>query len=84
MASKNSNAGASAVLLHQVGSNVEHVTIENFGSNVVYISNNAAVTTTTGFPLTAKSKITWYSAVGSVYGICATGTSRVQVTANVG
>lgn len=84
MPQKNSSATSTAALLHTVSNlTSEHVTVENFGTNIVYISNNSGVTTTTGFPLTPNSSITWHNAVGSIYGITASGTARIQITANV-
>jgi len=81
---KDTTASSSATLLHTV-SNItsEHVTFQNFGTNIVYLSDNPAVTTTTGFPLTPNSQIYWRNAVGSIYGVTTNGTARVSVTANV-
>lgn len=84
MAQKHTYASTSASLLHAVSNSLsEHVTFENFGANVVYLSNNSGVTTSTGFPLTPNSQILWRNATGAIYGITASGTSRVSVTANV-
>jgi hypothetical protein len=55
----------------------------NVGTVTAYISNNSAVTSTTGFPLTPNSFINWYSGSvlgGAVYAICATPVSGTAGT----
>jgi hypothetical protein len=57
--------------------------IMNVGTVTAYISNNAAVSTTTGFPLTPNSFINWYSGYqlgGAIYAICAVGGTTLNVT----
>ena len=75
-----------AVIVATAAQNVQYQ-IFNVGTVTAYISNNSAVTSTTGFPLTPGSFINWYNAYNygtsatpqAVYAICATGGTTLNV-----
>lgn len=69
----------------------ENVIIINNGPATIYVSNNSAVTTTTGLPLTQGSRTELFSpfnVIGTgagvgIYGITASGTANVTVNGTV-
>ena len=50
------------------------IVLLNTGSSTIYIGENNAVTTDTGYPLLASTSVS-FSTTGAIYGITATGSS---------
>jgi hypothetical protein len=84
MATKYVPVGTSATIVHQLAPGESgRIHCPRQSGVVVYLSNNASVTTTTGFPLGPSSSIEWRNGPGAVYGITASGACTLVVDSAV-
>lgn len=79
------NVSTSAILLKAPGLG-EQIRLQNVGQVTVFVSSNASVTATTGFPLTPGSEIRWFNGYNggfTVYGITSSSASTISIGTDV-